>query len=90
MNTLHAKLAEHIDRIDTDMVGWAFQAFRETLKQTCFIRVFVLQALEYQVQQGIASGASKEELLLMPLTSKHVYGPELHSKVVVIKLLQEY
>ena len=46
-------------------------------------------ALEYQVQQGIVAG-SKEELLLMPLLPRHVLGPELHSNVAVIRLLQEF
>ena len=47
------------------------------------------QALEYQVQQGIVGGA-KEELLLMPLMPRHVMGPELHSNVAVLRLMQEF
>jgi hypothetical protein len=45
--TLETKLAEYVDRIDTDM------------------------ALEYQVQQGMASGAAKEDIYLMPATARH-------------------
>ena len=47
-----------------------------------------LQALEYQVQQGIV-GAAKEDMLLMPQTPKHSYGPELHTPVAVLKLLKD-
>lgn len=40
--------------------------------------------------QGTVGGA-KEELLLMPLLpQRHVLGPELHSNVAVIRLLQEF
>ena len=49
----------------------------------------LIQALEYQVQQGIVGGA-KEELLLMPLMPRHVMGPELHSNVAVLRLMQEF
>ena len=39
------------------------------------------------MQQGIVGGA-KEELLLMPLMPRHVMGPELHSNVAVLRLMQ--
>ena len=46
-----------------------------------------LQALEYQMQQGVAD-AARQDLYLMPLAAQHEYGPELHSTVCVLKLLQ--
>ena len=45
------------------------------------------QALEYQVAQGVAEG-TRQELYLVPLGAQHEYGPELHSNVCVVKLLQ--
>ena len=47
-------------------------------------------ALEYQVQQGLAAGAAKAQLCLAPLTAGHVLGPELHSNVAVVRLLQGF
>jgi hypothetical protein len=49
----------------------------------------VVQALEYQVQQGMA-GADKQSLYLMPLTPRHVHGPELHATSCVLRLIQSY
>ena len=46
-----------------------------------------MQALEYQMQQGIAE-AARQDVCLMPLGAQHEYGPELHSNVCVLKLLQ--
>ena len=46
-----------------------------------------MQALEYQMQQGVAE-AARQDLYLMPLAAQHEYGPELHSNVCVLKLLQ--
>ena len=46
-----------------------------------------VQALEYQMQQGVAD-AARQDLYLMPLAAQHEYGPELHSNVCVLKLLQ--
>lgn len=45
------------------------------------------KALEYQMQQGMTENA-KHNLFLSPLGAQHEYGPELHSNVCVIKLLQ--
>lgn len=42
------------------------------------------------MQQGLAAGAAKEEVFLMPATARHRYGPELHAGAAVIKLLQGY
>lgn len=46
-----------------------------------------LQALEYQMQQGVAD-AARQDLYVMPLAAQHEYGAELHSNVCVLKLLQ--
>ena len=46
-----------------------------------------MQALEYQMQQGVAE-AARQDLYLVPLAAQHEYGPELHSNVCVLKLLQ--
>ena len=46
-----------------------------------------MQALEYQMQQGVAD-AARQDLYLMPLAAQHEYDPELHSNVCVLKLLQ--
>lgn len=45
------------------------------------------QALEYQMQQGVAD-AARQDLYLMPLAAQHEYGAELHSNFCVLKLLQ--
>ena len=47
----------------------------------------VMQALEYQMQQGVAE-AARQDVYLMPLGAQHEYGAELHSNVCVLKLLQ--
>lgn len=46
-----------------------------------------LQALEYQMQQGLADGA-RENLFLMPQSAQHEYGPPLHANVCVVRLLE--
>jgi len=47
------------------------------------------QALEYQVQQGLA-GASKRALWLAPADPTHTqHGPEMHANCAVVKLLQQ-
>eukprot|EP00882_Tetradesmus_deserticola_P017410 GHRQ01018650.1.p3 GENE.GHRQ01018650.1~~GHRQ01018650.1.p3 ORF type:complete len:186 (+),score=116.73 GHRQ01018650.1:2968-3525(+) len=61
--TLEKKLAEHVERIDTDM------------------------ALEFQVAQGLAGGAAKQQLWLAPLSARTHYGPELHANACVVQLL---
>lgn len=48
----------------------------------------LLQALEYQLQQGIADTA-KVDACLMPASARHSYGPEAHCAVGVIRMLQE-
>lgn len=60
---LERKLAEHVERIDTDM------------------------ALEFQVSQGLAAGAAKDKLWLVPASTQHSFGPELHANACVIQLL---
>jgi hypothetical protein len=61
--TLEKRLAEHVERIDTDM------------------------ALEFQVAQGLAGGAAKQQLWLAPLTERTHHGPELHTNACVVRLL---
>ncbi len=48
--------------------------------------VFLMQALEYQVQQGMAEGI-RQDIFLVPLGAQHEYGHELHASTCVIKLL---
>eukprot|EP00879_Flechtneria_rotunda_P009403 GHRR01009845.1.p2 GENE.GHRR01009845.1~~GHRR01009845.1.p2 ORF type:complete len:267 (+),score=119.03 GHRR01009845.1:2558-3358(+) len=64
--TLERKLAEYVERFDTDM------------------------ALEYQVSQGLAAGAAKDSVWLVPVTANHSYGPELHSNACVVQLIQGF
>ena len=47
---------------------------------------FILQALEYQTQQGIAEG-TRTDAYLVPTGPRHAYGDELHSEVAAIRLL---
>ena len=47
----------------------------------------LLQALEYQMQQGIAD-AARTEAFLMPLSVRHAHGAELHADAAVLRLLQ--
>ena len=49
-------------------------------------RIDTDMALEYQTQQGIAEG-TKTDVYLVPKGPRHVYGDELHSEVVAIRLL---
>jgi hypothetical protein len=46
--------------------------------------------LASQVQQGLVAGAAKSACFLAPLTGGHVLGPELHSNVAVVRLLQGF
>eukprot|EP00798_Chlamydomonas_sp_ICE-L_P022158 gene22158-29222_t len=48
-------------------------------------------AMEYQMQQGLTGNGAKDDLFIVPLIpSKHAHGPELHSNVAVVKLLDGY
>ena len=40
------------------------------------------------MQQGIAEGA-RADAYLMPLSSRHQYGPNLHANTCVIRLLAD-
>jgi hypothetical protein len=42
------------------------------------------------VQQGLAAGAAKSACCLAPLTDGHTLGPEMHSNVAVVRLLQGF
>ncbi|PNW88219.1 hypothetical protein CHLRE_01g019750v5 [Chlamydomonas reinhardtii] len=53
-------------------------------------RIDTDMALEYQVQQGLAAGEAKAPLYLMPLSGRHVHGPEVHTTTCVVKLLTGY
>ena len=46
-----------------------------------------MQALEYQMQQGMAEGA-KQQVFLMPRSAAHSYGPPLQSACCLLRLLQ--
>ncbi|MEW5318661.1 MAG: hypothetical protein WDW38_009866 [Sanguina aurantia] len=52
-------------------------------------RIDTDMALEYQVAQGMV-GAAKERVALMPLTPRHSHGPELHTRVAVVRLMQGF
>ena len=45
------------------------------------------QALEYQMQQGLADGA-RQDVFLMPRGVQHEYGPPLHANVCIVQLLE--
>ena len=45
-----------------------------------------VQALEYQMQQGMAEGG-KQPVFIMPRTAAHTYGPPLQSACCLIRLL---
>ena len=47
-----------------------------------------MQALEYQMQQGIAEG-TRVDAFLAPASARHSYGPELHAEACVVRLLRE-
>ncbi len=46
--------------------------------------------LVVQVQLGLAAGAAKQELYLVPLSARHRHGPELHATAAVVQLLESY
>jgi len=46
----------------------------------------LLQALEYQMQQGL-SGAARDSLYLMPKGLQHVYGPCYQANACTVELL---
>jgi len=66
------------------------QATLETKLSEYVDRIDTDMALEYQVQQGMASGAAKEDIYLMPSTARHRYGPELHGCGCVVRLISSY
>jgi hypothetical protein len=45
-----------------------------------------LQALEYQMQQGLVDGA-RQNVFLMPLTAQHEFGEALQADACIIRLL---
>ena len=47
----------------------------------------VVQALEYQMQQGLAD-AARQDLYVVPLAAQHEYGAPLHAMTCILKLLQ--
>ena len=96
-DTLARRLAEYVDRVDSDMVrllsctinGLWFAAvcWQGATQQMYVPSTYVgAQALEYQMQQGMTEGAC-QELFLMPLSAQHEYGPALHANVCIIRLL---
>ena len=48
--------------------------------------VRALQALEYQMQQGLA-GAARDNVYIMPLGAQHSYGPRYQANACCVKLL---
>ena len=44
------------------------------------------QALEYQMQQGLADGA-RQDLYIVPLAAQDKFGPPLHATTCILKLL---
>ena len=46
----------------------------------------MLQALEYQMQQGMAEGR-QQAVFLMPRSAAHTYGPPLQSTCCLLRLL---
>lgn len=53
-------------------------------------RIDTDMALEYQVSQGLAAGAAKDAVWLVPATARHLYSQEMHSNACVVKLIQSY
>jgi hypothetical protein len=49
-------------------------------------RALMLQALEYQMQQGMAEGR-QQAVFLMPRSAVHRYGPPLQSTCCLLRLL---
>ena len=47
-----------------------------------------MQALEYQMQQGIAA-AARVDAFLAPASARHAYGPEMHAEACVVRVLRE-
>ena len=61
----------------------------DALRPACLLLSPVLpQALEYQLQQGIADTA-KVDACLVPAGARHDYAPEAHCAVGVIRRLQQ-
>jgi hypothetical protein len=46
-----------------------------------------MQALEYQMQQGLAD-AARQDLYVVPLAAQHEFGAALHATTCILKLLQ--
>jgi len=46
----------------------------------------IVQALEYQMQQGMAEGG-QQQVFLMPRSAAHTYGPPLQSACCLLRLL---
>jgi hypothetical protein len=43
-----------------------------------------------QVSQGLAAGAAKDKVWLVPATLQHSFGPELHANACVVQLLTAF
>ncbi len=51
-----------------------------------FYNALFVQALEYQMQQGLVDGA-RQNVFLMPLTAQHDFGEALQADACMIRLL---
>ena len=48
--------------------------------------ITMMQALEYQMQQGLADTA-RQDLYIMPMSAQHRYEPPLHATTCILRLL---
>ena len=78
-----------LPHVAADRVPWLIKALRPAAcPPLSFLPPVLPQALEYQLQQGIADTA-KIDACLVPAGARHDYAPEAHCAVGVIRRLQE-
>ncbi len=100
-DVLVRRLTDYVERVDTDMVrlrslqdhwsiwGMATKCVMSAgeffaIHAKCL--VFMMQALEYQMQQGLAD-AARQDLYIMPMGAQHKYEPPLHATTCILRLL---
>ena len=98
--TLAQRLTEYVERIDTDMVRCTRSMLQNCVLGPLLhaqplpadvikyrpIRL-AAQALEYQMQQGMAEGTA-QALYLVPRSALHSYGPRLAGGACTLRLLE--
>ena len=101
-DVLVRRLTDYVERVDTDMVrvcaacdlcwgilGMALQCVipaGQSIAVHAERLVTMMQALEYQMQQGLADTA-RQDLYIMPMGAQHKFELPLHATTCILRLL---